>query len=349
MDDPGDKLSGQRYDPEDDAVVPFKQQMVRYDGPDSLKVTGKEGNAGTDIQPEDAGSAKVTEWDLTAIQAVLDAISVKLHTVADRFRLPDVLVGVTTSFTKSGANGSESMPVANVFGQITGAGSLQMSPTAQAQGSATIATDVVLDIRETWAENIPATVALFYIDDNASRAQVLAKATTILGATVADWPVFKPRYHNLKLISERVNVSVRAQTRVYGSFNGDGLQFGNGHEWGNGESYDLDVTQRTLRIGPVINAAITVASATDTKTATAVADASTPEWITTAFTEAAVSNSKSATATANGSVSPTSLSASTGLTGIPVTGLKVLSIQPGSSKYGRIQYRVVAIDFSIFA
>lgn len=169
-------------------------------------------------------------------------------------------------------------------------------------------------------------------------------------AAVNPWPVFKPQNITLSAFGSQVSVAVDAETNAYYSRNDDGSSQSLGFDWGNGNSSDVSVTNRTYQIPPSLHPSITVANATGTSSSvTATIDASSAAIVQGGTTIiGAISNTKSESAQAAGSVSPSSIAA-TIPPGIMTTGLYLTD--ENSSPHGDqlLFVHVSVVDFSLFA
>lgn len=348
---PSNRKAGQQYDPELDTILRYWEYEARYTdtSPDGAKVSTLESTNRLELTPTDTAAQKVREWDVTAIQAELADVSVVEHINIDQIRFPPTLTGISTVISKANGDGSDATPSATMVSIIYFPGSGGASPTAQAQGSAAAMMDLIINIDENVFENVPAIVASVFVPDNTSRADVLVAAQTAagLGTAILDWPQFKPKAHTLVVQSARVNVSVRASTRVEA-----GGTTSNGHEsyeQGQGSSFDIDINLKGIRISPTIHGDITISGTTsDTATASATADASMPAVILLSGSHGPTPNSITTTKTAACSVTPTSLP-HTNIAAIPTTGFYAKELQPGPSRFGMTPYRVVIVDATKFA
>lgn len=350
----GDKLYGQRNLRESPGVEIFYKQIMPYFGDAGERHVTGEGDENTDIEPRNRMEAEVTAIDLTATQAILDAAYRLTNGSVDTLRLPDELLGVTAIFAESSGEGSDENPIAQqIIEPIdpTEFNNQTLTPSAQAQSSAVIATDLDIDIQHNVFEGVDTINLTFWAPENSTLAAVDAIAeafmTLALGSpiTLNPWPKWGEKTHRLLVRSERVNIRVNAQTKA--SLSEVSFAGVKTRAWSGGHSYDVDLTLRPISIGPVINDDITISPSSDTQDVTATADASTP-IINDGYDPIevpAVDNVEEVTVTATGSVTPTSLP-HTNVRTIPTSGYYIRSRNPGPTLYGRVIYNYLIIDFS---
>lgn len=347
-------LSGQLFEPGDNLIIPFTKQVKDYTGPDTLRVTGNEGDAGTEISVRDRAAAEVTIYDLTAIHAALDSLYYSYADTAD-IALPDILTGIEVSYNKTSASGVDSHPASQMdFFSINTAGGTAngtYNPSASSEGSAAILPSLVFNVKETWSQNVPVTVYLFYMVRGASDAAILTRLTALAGASVLAWPTFRPVAHTFSL--KGMQVSVRASADSRASLSLSPTSYDRLRQWGSSYSGQVGVSNDTVRIPSTLHGALTITTATDSLNATAAADASTPAISGTmngvGFSVAAISNVAAvATATASASVTPTSLAA-TSPAALPVSGLYRYRNNGQPFKFGYDVYRAIVFNFASVA
>jgi hypothetical protein len=167
-------------------------------------------------------------------------------------------------------------------------------------------------------------------------------------SAVRPLPVFQTVYWTITMFGQQVSISADADSIATYSYNNGNSAAS--YAWGNGNSQESGVTVRTLRIGPVINAAITGYSSTQSETVTATVTANTlaidfnGSTVVNAITNAPTATSTTITAT----VAPDSLSA-TPVAAIPTSGLYLTECNANIDDYGTLQIHAAVIDFSIFA
>jgi len=351
----GKILSGQQYDPSLGIVKRFTQQMLRLNenGLAAAKTSGAEGDAATELIPVDEAAQRATVFDVSQIQTDMAAIYTKGETTVNlTAKLPSVLTGLSVVFTKDSGAGASNHPATQQYFLFLGSsGSGGVQPTASAEGSAAIVGDLIPVIVDPFAPTVPATVYTFYMAENSTRAQVLARLTALAGATVNDWPKFKPVALNFIVKGGQVALRQSADSTAHIAVGPNG---GSANKtFGDSYSRSVGVTSRSIEIRPTIHAAITIASATDSATATVDVDADTilvsgTSGSYTAAVAAYANNPAQLSDTANGSVTPDTVAATT-IASIPTTGLYVAEIDYGEGDYDMVKYRVAVVDFSWFA
>lgn len=348
----GPKLSGQQYDPAEGVLHPFTEQNMDYSGPESLRITGVEAQANTEIIPVDRSAAKVRVFDLAGIQAVLDAYVEKIPGFATNLPLPDVCTALTITYNNSAAAGSSSHPSSQQsFGFAGTSISGGYNPTASAQGSGSVQPDILPHIKQYWSQKVPTINYFFYMPKSTTIAAILTKlgTATFANATVNSLPAFRPE--SLEFTLKGASVSVKADADSHASFSGTETSYKVAYEWGNGGSKEVGLTTTTRTISPTLHGAISISGATsDTATGTATVVASTPSVVLGMVTLlAGITNAPTATsATATASVYPTTVSA-TSPTGIPTSGLYLVDLNIGDLSFARRLYHAEVADFSFFA
>lgn len=335
----GDKRSGQHYDPRNDRVERFTEQILAIAEANALL-----GSNRTEIIPHDKISALVRIYTppTADIEAFVDSTPGTVN-----LRLPDTLTGITVTFNTNEQDGAGSHSAGTALGQ--GAGSFNFQPRATAQGSASILPDVQIDIEQVWSENVPCMKYGFYMLVGSTRAQILARLTAIAAASVLAWPNFRPVSHTLTLKGQQISLQQMAEADERFWYNAEHVW---GYQYSSGESYSKsgDVTIRSIRIPPTIHGAITITGATSTASVTTTVAVHIPSVFSDVpdpdITLAAVDNAPTPiTKTANGSVSPTSLSA-TSPTGVPTSGIYLLDIAPAESEWGYTFLKATVVDFA---
>jgi len=331
----GNLLRGQQYDPQDDLVTPFTEQVVNHApgaGPVAL------GNARTEIVPEDAAASRVRVYSPPT--STLDSYVLSYPTTVNLSgAFPDVLSSITTTYNTSGGDG---MHTNTGHGVAAGSNpSLSLSADTRSQATTSVMPDVIINITQKWAQNVPAIVYLFYINSSATMSSILTRLTSLAGSTVSAWPKFNPVAHTLTLKGQQMTVSVEGNVQQHIAVQGSDVTYTDGT--GSGRSTDAGVTIRSVRIPPTIHGAITISSAssgTVTNEASAEADRSSGTgW------PAMTTGTLTATTSVVGSVSPSSLSATTPAS-IPTTGLYLQDVIAEPYKWGRARVRATVVNFA---
>lgn len=170
-------------------------------------------------------------------------------------------------------------------------------------------------------------------------------------ASVQPMPVFKPQYYTLVLIGQQLSLAADASTVASVNASADGSSYGASYDFGNGSSKETGVTTREERIGPVLNAALTLSPSSSTSsTISADVEASTVAIsINGAIAINAITNHPAATTgSVTGIVSPSTLAA-TSPPDIPRSGYYAVDIKSTPDDF-RLQFVVVnVVNFGLFA
>ncbi len=337
----GAKLSGQQLRTKGNFIVPFTEQEQDYRGPNTLRVTGAEGTAATEIIPTDRGAAKVRTYDFAAVAADLAASSIKIVGKTVVRQLPNVLTAYTVTYTKSGGNGASNYPTSQQA--AVNAGSI--APRATAQASAVIQPTLTWTMTYYEDLTVDCTHVFLYLASGTTLATILAALTTVMGATVLGIPFFRPdKGCQITLKGEQVSVQQTATSTLHFQAGTPGSA---SSEYGDSYSTEVAPTIRIETLPPHIRGAVSLTgSSSDTKTATTTVVAN----ITAAGSVSAlITNAPAAiTLTATGSISPTSLAA-TSVTAVPVTGLYLTDINGEEDEFGLNLIHCVVVDFAQYA
>lgn len=347
----GNILYGQQYDDQVDIAVPFTEQIQNFADGESAEALG---NARTEILPVDYNASKVRTFTAPT-QAELDDSAVRLFENIS-FALPDTLVGVTAYYTQ--ANGVDGTASETGNGASVGAtGSLSINLSASSQGAAGLVPEVFINILPTTAVDVPCTVYLFYIADTSTRAQILTKLTALAGATVLDWPQFKPKPTTLFLLSQQVELSARANLGQTATVTDTTSSYAQSE--GTAVSKSLGLTMKVITIPPTIHGSLTIAnSTTSSKTVNAGASVQVTRtaggWLNSTYWPArtVTTSPNPATATAAATVLSEAFTDTIPTTGgtvaVPTSGLYCrLQTQPW--KFGFMQVRAEVVNFNVFA
>lgn len=338
---------GQQFSPEDFFTTKFYQQMLTIAQSNAIVDAGT--NA-VEVIPHDKLNSLVRTYipPTSAIEAYVERTPRTTN-----LNLPDVLVGVTVDFNKSKVNGSSSHPSGTAV--AVGSGSVSSNPHATAQASISIIPVVSIEIQQTWGQNMPVMDYVFYIASGSSLAAILAKLSALAGAPVTQWPVFRPVAHTLIGKGGQAEISLTAEAEMNASFT-DGAHFGYQFSGGSGTSKSGGVTTQAIRIPPTIHGAITISGATSTDSARAEAVVGVPAFTMELLNPTnnvvvgpVASSPAAATESVTASVSPTSLAATAQTNTIPTSGLRLLDIRPGPSKWGYTLLTATVFDFGSFA
>jgi len=328
---------GQKFDQQRGIITQFTEQDTNRDYVEASLL----GQANTDITPTDGNSSlvRVTTIPSSAILAFSRAFQTQINLSSND--IPDTLNGFTVVYETSEGQGdaTETAEGASVGENA----SLSIPLQASAQSSAAIIPDLQPDITPNGGEHLPATGYLFYIADGSTRAQILTRLTALAGATVNNWPKFSrsaiTRTFTLK--GQRASVQAGANAKQSVS-TGDTQSYIKGT--GRSESYEISNIVRSVRIGPVIHAALTITPASQTQNIIASAGVIIGGAGTT-WPE--VTSSETAEATLTASVTPSSIPATSPVSSVPSTGLYLYDIRSEISEWtGYTSVYAVVFNFA---
>lgn len=170
-------------------------------------------------------------------------------------------------------------------------------------------------------------------------------------ASVQPLPVFKPKFYTFLLQGQQASIAASADTNAQFNSNADATSTAASYNYGNGFSREFGVTNRTERVGPVINGPISISGTSSSQAISSTVEASTPAFVLNGSTTVvnAITNAPSATtATVSGSVSPTSLTATTPAA-IPTSGYYLVTINSNVDDYGLQFMHAGVVNFAVFA
>lgn len=171
---PGPLLHGQAYDERFNIVWPFTEQ-------DTLVGSPAVGAAQTEIIIKDSVQQKVRVIDISAIQAVLDTYLMSYPNVVD-VQLPDVLDSVSIVWEKS-----EGVGAGEESGITTGTGNsvtMGLNAHMETQGSGAVMPELIIEYTSGDRMGADVTDYYFFLASPVTKAQVLAKITSLLAKTV---------------------------------------------------------------------------------------------------------------------------------------------------------------------
>lgn len=343
---------GQQFDPHSQVgPIPYTRQMQDYESADALV-----GQDNTEIQPIDAANSEVTIFDVAAIAAILDETSFVFADFVN-FQLPDVLTGITTSFNISEGDGEHIQDAGDASSAGT-SGGLALNPQSSAEGSAAIMPDAQPIIKQFSGQDVPAKRFSFYLPGSSiTQAAILTKMAAIEAGTYLIWPVWKPESVVLSLKGQQLSLSQSASSHHSDQWatisTGTNLSSSVFPTSGRSDGFSKSgsVTTRTMFIPPTLHGSITLDPTDQTASTTTTVKANIPAITGTgsapSFT--AVTNEPDPiTASAEGSISPTSISATSPAT-IPTSGIYVRDIRVEFYGWNYSFVSAVAVDFSHYA
>lgn len=292
----GEITYGQLLDQQLGVVRPFTQQVQNV--PKLGQPVEAFGQPATEITTIDANASQVKKFNFADIISALEAQTFSYQNIIS-FDLPSILKSIEVIYNGSSGEGDD-----NSVGSGDASGSpfqLSLTSNSKSSGSASIIPDTIEVIEAPLAIDIPAITYEFWLPDASSQATLLAKLTTLAGATVLAWPIFKPEMVTLSMggqtASLSANASVTKSKYVSDDSNTDTSIVDQGY------SIEAGVTIRTKEISPTLHAAISLSGTTATANVRASASAG---WVGTGSfpSGAAASNPTTTGVLVSGSASP---------------------------------------------
>lgn len=322
------ELNGQEYDEDLDVIVPYTEQIVAPD--EGI------GDANTIVEPVDQWkSRKIVK--VTPVEAY-DNYHISFPSYTN-LQVPPILQSVTAVWAKDGGDGSSETD----FEGISAGTSIHLSgsESGSAHAAATVMPDIHYTLQEVWTHHVPTTSHFFLMPMPVTKADILAKVTAAEGASVIEWPVFKPEAVTFTL--KGMKVAVRADASGSASRTLNASTDTSDRTQGGGVSRDVQHVITSLTIPPTLHGSFSLSPTTNAQSCEADAHA---EW--TGINFPTVDAHFQATAEASGSISPTGITATTPTT-IPITGLYVIDSQVDIYKHGYAKVFVEVLDASILA
>jgi len=234
-------LTGQDYEPTVNVVIKYDESVVASGS--------KIGNPATIVDPLSSDYDLVRELDLSAIEEELNSILLEFPTRTN-LTLPPILKNITVVFNKSEESGSyQSTGLATGSGD----GATSASESGSATASSSVTPELNIEIEEVYSNNIPTTSYIFFMKYPVTLEDILSKLN------VQQWPVFRPKSHNIVATGQTRSVRVSASgsfSRSQTSGQGGGLRTTDSKGYGFGGS-----TQNTIaiaKIPPCLHGAITI-------------------------------------------------------------------------------------------
>jgi hypothetical protein len=301
---PGPVLSEKEYDQEWDVVIPRTRQRV-------LNSAVNLATNRQDVKALDSVQSELVTFDPTALAAVFDTYLNYMSSTTN-LQLPDVLTSLTGVESSAVGNGTYAEAA-------TGSGNgttffLSMSTQGTAQGSASKMLDVLVEIKQYWARNIPVVTYYFFLQSPVTAAAVLAKLQTLSGLTITAWPKFVPQAHTVICKGQKFSGEARAKTAFQQSSSSDGSSATD--TGGKGYGLDVSTSIRGIRIPPTIHDTINIGGTTS--------DAGTDVLAITATASDPI----------NGAIS------------VPLTGVKLLRSEPVKRWFGYVMVACDTVDMA---
>lgn len=322
-------LVGQTYDRALNAPIKFTEQRQAI----ATAAAGL-GVAGVDITPEDFSRSVVRTYDLTSVQAVLDAI-VESNFIYVDLDLPPVLTGFTARYSKDYANGTSTKTATSASGGVDEF-SLSLSANASAQGGAGIIADIVPDIAQADGQNRKALEYFFFMASVYTFAQLITRLNAITAGSVAAWPRFNKVPVTIVAYGEKRSETTEAEYSEALKITSTGTVY-KSFAQGQGHSGDVSLNTKLIQIPPTLHAALSLPSG-DNQTFSVQA--------ATAGTVSLSETGSGLQVVAGGFVSSTANLAATSPTAVPTTGLYLHRVDTQSYGFGRKLVRAIVVDFA---
>ena len=316
------------------------------------------------IEPLDEVRSVLRDESVSAAElAALDAFKVSYGATIDYIEFPPVLTAINVEWQTSIGKGDNTE---NGQSTLNGSGTLQLELPESAQASASVIPNVTPTIQSIYARNITATDVVFFVQDNTTTAEILARAGAL------PWPVFQPVSHTVICKGQKVTVRANANARFALSLNSGGNSVASSA--GSGGDQDTEDVTRAVTIPACIHGALSVGgtgspayglpSVTPTGGYTNFPPNTGVVGATTLTSNTSMSATVVATATANvlapnatatrtvkltanGSVSPTAFAATPGISAIPTSGVYAYRVNVEPYRPGRAMVRVRIVDFAL--
>jgi hypothetical protein len=225
--------------------------------------------------------------------------------------------------------------------------SLGKSASDSASSAASVTPEIQLKFRDVVTNNLFGVEHEFYLPNDVTQAQVLARLNTLYRASlsldpgdpdpVALWPVFRPESETISTTGQSINVRSNVQVSLEGSVT-DGEVSSSGYDRGQSDDFSVNLNVGSVQLPACIHGAVAFTGDTArSQSVSAVASMSMYNSLV-----GSISASKTKSGTAYGVVSPTALTA-TSPTTIPSSGLYLMNLQVQDYRWD--YSRVIAIVF----
>lgn len=327
------------------STIRYGQQLNRETGiPETFTEEDKQvalakplvGTTDVEITPTDRNSSLVRTY--TVPTADILAFS-RTFVETGAIDLPETLTSPTAVFeTHSGEGASSETATGASVGSNP---NLSLSITSSAQSSASVIPDLQILVKPNSRSVKPLTKVLFYSAEGDTMADILTRLTAIVGSTVLLWPDFDgakmPIVFTLKGQQASISAGATVKESISAGSTDTYIQ-----STGTSDSYSIGSSIKTINVPPTIHGAFTVSGPTTGVSINATAEAimdSGPGWN-------GLSASETASATVTGTVSPSSVSATT-IASIPASGYYLYRLSGELAPYaGYATQYAVLFNFS---
>lgn len=249
--------------------------------------------------------------------------------------LPQVLKSIKVIWNTSSESGQQS---SDWTGASTGQSySLTGNLTSGSGSSVAVIPEILVELEETWGNNLPATGHIVYMKMPLTEAAILARFSA------QRWPVFKPQSHTIVGCGQKIGCSVKVSVGASSS----GSPTNVSKDAGKTASSDKDVslTNNVVRIPMAIHDAIMFGGEL-TKNLSATAEGSTG---LSGFNFPTIKASLTENIKAVGLIEPKSFPATRGPTAIPTSGTYLIDSQVQPYKWGYAKVYAEIFNASVLA
>jgi hypothetical protein len=239
------RLHDQDHDRQLNIVIPKTRRLA----PEGTEI----GLPNREIRALDRYRAEITEPDFAALEAVLEDFFTVTPGTAN-IQLPDVLLSIKFSVDSSQTDG---------FGEDAGSNSttggtfdMRSSGRSQSSAAAAIIPEIIPQIREIWAHNVPTSRCNFFIKRPFTVDDVLRRLSSGLNATVQAWPVFNPVEHTIIATGKHVSVEAAANASAEVGLTDSTRSSGAGS--GHSRSKNVSISTKSSHIRPTIHGALSI-------------------------------------------------------------------------------------------
>jgi hypothetical protein len=199
---------------------------------------------------------------------------------------------------------------------------------------------------QTEGKNVMAMRYAFYMPNGASIAEVLARLTTYAGASVLEWPKFRPTAHTLTLKGQEISLSAGLDASQVSSYSAATTSFQ--MEVNKELSFSGSLSVKTVTLPPCIHGTITIANPTLTKSISSTVSLSIPGTTGSGGIPSYAAYNRSATSPVYdvvASVTPTTLAATSG-GAIPTSGLYLYDLNSTPDAWEHNRVIAIVVNFA---
>lgn len=325
---PGPQLAGQTIDETFGVVIQFTKQMV-------VAASAGLGTAWRTIKPISSVQSEITDINIAALTTFLTSYSLPFPGTAN-LDLPDTLVSLTGIMETSNHAGEYIND--NAFGEAVDHGQWSVNVRGEGSGGGKIIPDLRPNIVRTKANNVPTMHYLFFLPYPVTAAAFNTKLAALVGASVNAWPKFREQIHSFTGTGRSLDLTANVDGYASESWDGNVLSYTSGH----GSSRRGEMHLRSFGFPPTIHGAVSISTNTQTLTLDTVEAHSIVGSAFPGLDEDVVLDSEQITAT----ISPTSVSATSGTSVIPTSGKYLLDSHSRPWKHGFVECEGEVLDFS---